>query len=189
MLKTLDIWCWKFKTHGAIWIDSIAMEGVDIVHNLEIFPWPIEDNTFDEVYCSHFLEHVNSVIPIMEELYRIMKHDGLLYIRVPHASCFRSTWSDPTHKRWFTVRSFMDYFNLKAPFWYYSKCDFLLIEQKMNYCLYDGKRLTKIPRFWQVFWNKMANLNTTVQELFERFLMGYVGGFEELEVKLRANKH
>ena len=186
--KILDIGCGNYKTIGSIGMDKIKLEGVDVVHDITKIPYPFKDSEFDEIHCYHIIEHIADVIKFMEELYRIIKPEGVLYIRVPHASCIKSAWTDPTHIRPFTVRSFYDYFGEKSKFGYYSKTNFQVITQKMNYCLYDGQRETSIPRWWQLFWNKIGNFNFNSQNLFERFLAQYIGGYEELYVELKAIK-
>lgn len=186
--KILDIGCGNFKKPSAIGIDSIKLAGVDVVHDLNGVPYPFKDNTFNEVHCYHILEHLDDLMLVMKEIYRISNNGAKIFIRVPHASCIRSTWSDPTHKRGFTSRTFIDYFNAKAPFHYYSDTNFMVNKLKLNYCLYDGERDTKIPRWFQKLWNYLANFNYITLELWERILSNYIGGFEELYVELIVKK-
>ena len=56
----LDVGCGGNK-HGPDWlgIDKRALEGVDIVHDLEVFPWPLEDETVIRAIASHVVEHIN----------------------------------------------------------------------------------------------------------------------------------
>jgi len=186
--KILDLGCGKYKVPGAIGIDWIDLPGVDIVHDLNVFPYPLGDGEFDEIHCYHVLEHVEDVIGVMREIYRVAKPQARIFIRVPHASCSKSLWMDPTHKRGFTTRSFIDYFSEDAEFGYYSHVDLRLDTLRMNYC-YDRERGTrKIPAFFQSFCNHLANLNLLTQELWERVIAGYVGGFEELYVELTVIK-
>lgn len=46
---------------------------------------PYEDNSIDEVYSSHTLEHVSKlqVVPTLKEWYRVLKVGGKLILRVP----------------------------------------------------------------------------------------------------------
>lgn len=186
--KILDLGCGKYKIKNAIGMDFCDIPNIDVVHDLNSFPYPFKDNSFDEIHCYHILEHLNDVISVMQELYRIGKSGGKVFIRVPHASCSKSLWIDPTHKRGFTCRTFLDYFNKDAKFGYYSNTDFVVKKQKLNYCLYDGSRGTNIPRIIQIVLNTMANINSFSQELWERILVNYVGGFEELYVELEIRK-
>jgi len=106
--KVLDIGCGPNKTPGAVGLDIRAGEGVDIVHDLNRYPWPFEDNSFDVVIANHCLEHLEDVVRAVEECYRILRPGGIFTGKVPHfSSC--DFWTDPTHRHAFASRSF-DYF-------------------------------------------------------------------------------
>lgn len=64
---------------------------------------PFEDNSVDEVYAHHILEHIGTgFIPLMIELYRVCSHGAIIDIRVPHH--FHEIYiNDPTHIRPITV--------------------------------------------------------------------------------------
>ena len=104
-IKILDLGCGNKKREGAVGIDFNDRTAADIVHNLNVFPYPIEDSSFDEIYLDNALEHLDDVMRVMEEVYRICKTGGLVKVIVPY---FRSQWAfiDPTHKHFFTVDSF-----------------------------------------------------------------------------------
>lgn len=106
--KAIDIGCGGKKLPGADGIDSIALPGVDIVHDLDVFPWPIKENTYDLVFANHFMEHSRDVVSVMNEVGRILKPGGVLMFQVPY---FRSVdaFNDPTHESFFSSGS-MDYF-------------------------------------------------------------------------------
>ncbi len=107
-MKKLHLWCGYDLKPGYINQDIVALEGVDMVFNLDIFPYPFDDNTFDEIYSAHVLEHVTDLGKVMEELTRICKPWAEIKTIVPY---FTNPWTraDYTHKRWFTTASF-DYF-------------------------------------------------------------------------------
>jgi hypothetical protein len=105
----LDIASGQRKTEGFMGIDK--MPGSDIVHDLEIFPWPIESESVDEAVCSHYIEHTSDMIAFMDELYRILKPEAKVAIYAPYYSSVRA-WQDPTHKRAISEWSFL-YFNKK----------------------------------------------------------------------------
>jgi len=54
----VDIACGQNKREGFIGIDIAPAKEVDIVHNLNVYPWPFEDNEVDEFNCSHYIEHI-----------------------------------------------------------------------------------------------------------------------------------
>lgn len=86
-------------------MDIVQLPGIDVIHNLEEVPYPFEDNTFDEIFCSHVLEHVFDLQKTMRELVRICKNGALIKVKVPYVSN-PNGWADPTHHRLFSLNSF-----------------------------------------------------------------------------------
>lgn len=104
-LKILDLGCGKKKRHGSIGVDFSDRHNADIIHNLNVFPYPFKDGEIDEIYLDNVLEHLDDPMRVMEEIHRICKLGGQIKVIVPY---FRSVWAfiDPTHKHFFTVDSF-----------------------------------------------------------------------------------
>ena len=48
---------------GFVNIDFRDLPEVDVVHNLELFPWPFPDACANLVMASHLLEHINPTAP------------------------------------------------------------------------------------------------------------------------------
>jgi SAM-dependent methyltransferase len=103
--RVLDLGCGNKKRRGAIGVDFNNRTAADVIHNLNSFPYPFEDSSFDEIYLDNTLEHLDDVMRVMEEVHRICVPRGLVKVIVPY---FRSTWAyiDPTHKHFFTANSF-----------------------------------------------------------------------------------
>jgi len=120
--KVLDIGCGRHKLPGSIGLDIVPLEGVDVVHDLNQFPYPFSDNSFDSVRLSHVIEHTQSIIRTMEEIHRILKPGGELEITTPHYTD-ASSWQDPTHHWHLNSRSF-DFFAEDHQSGYYSKARF-----------------------------------------------------------------
>lgn len=80
----------------------------DVIHDLNVFPYPFPDNIFNAVVAEHVLEHLDDVVAVITELHRITKPGGILYIELPYFSS-SDFFTDPTHKHAFSTRSF-DYF-------------------------------------------------------------------------------
>ena len=59
----LDIGCSGYKHKGFVGMDIRPEPGVDIVHNLEQFPYPLPDNSCSIILASHVLEHMNPASP------------------------------------------------------------------------------------------------------------------------------
>lgn len=104
--KKLIIGCGTKSEKGATNLDMVQMPGVDVQHNLDVFPYPFDDNTFDEVNARDVLEHVDNLVGVMNEIWRIMKPGATLWIRGPHGAYPEQVWRDPTHRRAFVPGTF-----------------------------------------------------------------------------------
>jgi len=85
---------------GYINHDITMLKGIDVVHDLNIFPWPWEDDSVDEIVARDIVEHLDDFMRVMEELYRVLKPGGVMRIKVPYWNSV-SRHADPTHKRGF----------------------------------------------------------------------------------------
>ena len=54
-INILDLGCGTAKAKNAIGVDKFLLPGVDVVAELDKYPYPFTDNIFDEVITS--LEH------------------------------------------------------------------------------------------------------------------------------------
>jgi predicted SAM-dependent methyltransferase len=78
--------------------------GASVIWDLEKFPYPFEDNTFDEVHAYDVLEHLGTLgdyrffFKQFEEMWRIMKNGGHLFACVPGPKS-PWLWGDPGHRR------------------------------------------------------------------------------------------
>lgn len=85
---------------GFINVDMQELPGVDIVCDLEKFPWPFPDNSVDLIVASQLVEHINPhggiFIKFMDEAWRILKAKGQFMIATPYAGS-TGYWQDPTH--------------------------------------------------------------------------------------------
>jgi|WetSurMetagenome_2_1015567.scaffolds.fasta_scaffold131515_2 SAM-dependent methyltransferase len=127
-IKLLDLGCGANKTPGAIGMDVFPSPDVDIVHNINHYPWPLADNSFDEVRCSHIIEHAEDIVKTMEEIFRVLKPGGIVKINTPHFSSFNS-WTDPTHRFHLAYRS-MDFFS-EGRRYQYTRIRFEVLTRKL----------------------------------------------------------
>ena len=96
----LDIGCGEAKQLGFVGMDMRALDGVDIVHDWNDYPWPLPDESCVMLMASHVVEHVNPAdggfLRWMAEAWRILVPDGEFAIAVPHGSS-QGYLQDPTH--------------------------------------------------------------------------------------------
>jgi predicted SAM-dependent methyltransferase len=105
MDKKLNLGCGTDIKEGYINLDSLRLPGVDVIHNLNKYPYPFKDNTFDEVEANMILEHLDDWLRCMKELRRICKPNAVINLRVPFFPSMYAV-SDPTHKHFFTYQTF-----------------------------------------------------------------------------------
>lgn len=88
-----------------IGLDLNKTKATDVLCDLEKGKLPFKDNSFDIIYTSHCLEHIENIIPIIYEIQRILKKGGYFLIAVPHTS-YIDSMNELTHKRLFGYHSF-----------------------------------------------------------------------------------
>ncbi len=168
----LDLACGQNKQEGFVGVDLHA--DADIKHDLLTFPWPWEDNSVDEIHCSHFCEHIpmretesgqDLFLAFMDECWRILKPGGKMRVIVPNARCDRA-FQDPTHRRFFVPGVFF-YLNKE---WresqgldhYLGKCDFAFqVNHTMPVemqALSPEAQARKFNECWNVIYDWIADL-------------------------------
>lgn len=83
--------------------------GQDIVWDAEE-GIPLPDNSCSFIVSSHFFEHLDDIIGVMNECWRILRKDGILHIIVPHKDHEKAYI--PSHTRRFDKFTF-DFFQYK----------------------------------------------------------------------------
>lgn len=128
----IDLACGDRKKSSEYFgVDAVKCDGVDLVHDLNIYPWPFENESVDEVWCSHYVEHIphstmeavlkqsssfdefkknmlnekDGFIKFFNEINRILKPGGKITIIAPYYMSIRA-FGDPTHKRYVGEFSF-----------------------------------------------------------------------------------
>ncbi len=150
-LIRLDLGCGRRKHSGAIGVDSVQLDTVDVLCDLSARPFPFASECADEVILSHVLEHftIEEIHSILDEVYRILQVQGVVTISVPHSFSPASN-SDPTHKTRFTFGT-----------WYH-------FEKGHAFNYYNGTPKWKIKRLWasvNLIDNHLATVQPWVQKL------------------------
>lgn len=100
MIK-LNIGCGSDHQADFVNLDISPDVGADIVHDLDVAPWPLHDGTVAIIVAQDVFEHVDDPLLFMRESHRILGTDGLLLIKSPHWQ-HRDAYTDPTHRRFCT---------------------------------------------------------------------------------------
>ncbi len=109
----LDLACGQTPREGFEGVDAYAPNPKHKVDLLQ-FPWPWQDSSVDEIFCSHFIEHIpmeeragkDLFFCFFDECYRILKPNGIMTVICPSARSNRA-FMDPTHRRFIVGESFL----------------------------------------------------------------------------------
>lgn len=62
-------------------VQTSSSEGIQmIMHNLNVFPYPFADESFDVIVSNQVIEHLFFPVRFLEEIHRILKHGGYLVL-------------------------------------------------------------------------------------------------------------
>jgi predicted SAM-dependent methyltransferase len=157
---------------GFLGVDIDPQTKADIIWNLEKTPWPFEDNSVDEIFSSHCVEHLESLDNFLSEIHRISKKNAKFVLVFPHYS--RGDFSTQ-HKHMYGIRLFNDYrdkFQVK-------NIQFKYMRMAWSYWyLYPVYALVSIINFF-------ANLSP---KFCERVWCYWFGGFDICKITTRVRK-
>lgn len=146
----VDIGCGLNKQRD-IGLDIKRLPGVDVVADVSK-NLPFKDNTIDEIFCSHTIEHIENPIKLIEEIWRITKPKGKVVIKVPHCQN-HGAFRDPTHKSFWHEDTFIHFTETnRLPNWY-SPARFKIIYIKVSTTSKLAKLLSKFPAISNKMWN------------------------------------
>lgn len=74
----------KYLLKEFINIDKEKFEGVDLICDIKD-GLPYEDNSIEEIYAGHFIEHltIRNAIKVLEDCKRVLKPNGIITITIP----------------------------------------------------------------------------------------------------------
>lgn len=106
-MKILNVGAGNHIHRGAVNHDRLKHRPeIDVVHDLNLLPWPWADNEFDQVCASSVFEHLDiDLVAILNEVWRILRPGGTLRVKVPHWQ-HDNAYADPTHRWRYSLRSF-----------------------------------------------------------------------------------
>lgn len=104
-MRSLDLACGPTKALGAVGIDSNARVNPDVLHDLDSFPYPFADDSFDRIVCYNGIEHLAQPLEVLKEVARIAVNGAEVEIATPHFTS-PDAYTDPTHRHALTSRSF-----------------------------------------------------------------------------------
>jgi predicted SAM-dependent methyltransferase len=114
----IDIGGGKNPKKGFLSCDMIKT--ADVICDLETGRIPLPNESVDEIYSNHCFEHIENVVNVINECWRVMKWGSRLEIHVPHKDCVVA-WQDPMHKTFWVKESMKNF------------CGEYLVKYKMDY--------------------------------------------------------
>jgi len=149
----LNIGCGDKIRFGWVNLDRIGYLGVNVIHDLERYPYPFKDNTFSDIHAEQVIEHLEKFHTSVNELIRILRPEGVLKMIVPHFS--DASAHHPYHKRYFSCEAFRkSRFGKPRPLWLST-----VLDVKVQF--YKGKY------FWNYIIEPLVNWNDSTREIWE----------------------
>lgn len=168
----LDVGCGTQKRPGYVGMDRVDLPDVDIVHDMDVSPWPLGDNSAIEIIFDDVLEHSSNILGILSEVYRVSRDGAMIRISTPHFSS-DNMYSDPTHKIFFSSRS-LDYFDKSLSHkhhFYLAHINLKIIKSHISfreYLTHTGPRPWLNPLRW-IGLEALINHSRATKRLYERF--------------------
>ncbi len=164
-MKQLDLGCgsvirlWDGYEGFGVDIVDVGLPNVKVA-DLTFDPIPLPDNTFELVTAYDFLEHIpmvvyegrkkrNSMIVLFDEIYRVLKHEGIFYSQTPlypHKEVFQ----DPTHVSVWTTETVNyfsgDYYGYHDHYNHNSRFVKLESREENNHLIMRLKAIKNVPK-------------------------------------------
>ena len=106
-VRILNLGAGNRPLKGAVNHDRIKHRlEIDMVHDLNVLPWPWKANSLDQIVARSVFEHLDlDLVQVMDECWRILRSGGRLDVKVPHWQ-HDNAYADPTHRWRYSLRSF-----------------------------------------------------------------------------------
>ena len=161
--------------------DIASLANIDVVHDLNNFPWPWSDNQFSEILAKDVIEHLDNFIEVMNELHRLTKVGGIVDIQVPYWNGWAAV-ADPTHKKGFHEFTFR-FFDPDSEFCkerpYYSSARFKIITEEFILIPFS-------PYFAIPYISRRITIRNSFLKRFFAFLSNHFGNIIiDIHIKLK----
>jgi SAM-dependent methyltransferase len=176
--RSLHVGCGPWAKDGDVGIDILAGPAVDIVHDLNRVPWPLDDDEFGVVICNDVLEHLIDIPAVLGEIHRVSRDGAIVLIKVPTGTS-PDLFTDPTHIRGFGYRSF-DYWDPDKDYYDYGYTDLRIHVESFEFVPLGGGRM-RIP---DKLMGKVANRFPHIYE----FRLCHLYPMRALQFVLRVEK-
>lgn len=175
----IELGCGGNKRHAnSIGIDVLKESGVDIVGDVFEVLADFPDNSVDQIWTYHFLEHIDDLALLMHEMARVCKRGALIEIVVPHFSN-PFFYSDPTHSRAFGLYT-MSYFcrdnifQRKVPRYGIEP----LFEIESVELVFKSFRPRYIRHILKKLIQALVNINAWTAEVYEEVFSSFISCYE-----------
>lgn len=174
-------------------VDGLALAGVDEVVDLFAYPWPWADNSVDEIWASHLVEHIPHAPRVIADMYgedkarwgeleplegfyaffaechRVLKPNGTIGIVAPYGKSDGALY-DPQHTRFITEQTFHYLGNGggNSPTYDYSLPFNFAVEGEIMFGIHpmwQGKPTEEIHQAMTMFWNVATTIQVTLKAL------------------------
>lgn len=138
-MRVLNLGCGnaKYDFPGAaaaaeiVGVDISPASQADVFHDLNVFPYPLDADSFDLVIMQDVIEHVKDVPAVINEVYRLMRDGATVRIRTPHYSSYYA-YNDPTHLHFFGALVF-EGFDVDGPQAPYASARFRTLRREIQF--------------------------------------------------------
>lgn len=174
----LNLGCGDKRMAGFVGVDAYGYP--DVVHDLNTFPYPWDDNSVDEIQMHHALEHIPNWWGAFVECARILKPGGKFEIRVPDESSKTAlTYRDHYHV--FSLASFHGVQGYDSGTNYWAKTE----EGGIPLKLYSYNQVPYKEYEWMTHWPFSRLLRFCADHMRnfiheQRFIFIKIGGDDEL---------
>ena len=183
----LNLGCGYAQPPGWLNVDRDPLCNPDLTHDLEIFPWPLSDNSAAIIRLHHVLEHLGQqpkdYLRIIQELYRVSQPNAEIIITVPHPR-HDSYLIDPTHVRPILPESFQLFSQSLNRKWLETGKSNTTLGLQLNVDFEITKVENQLDPLWNSKWESNELTNEDVQDLSTK----YSNVIQQITIYLRAVK-